>query len=102
MTHDEFLKVLLVFESFGLKNEGLEDIQLDAWFASMQDLDFEKVKKAIVVISRTKTSWFETDNPPAIIRKAVNELPKKPKVPALIRQIGDWRAKQKQLKQGGE
>lgn len=102
MTKVEMLQGLAVLKVYGLTQDITDKVLLKFWFEDLSHLPMEKYEKAVIALRKAHTTWYPSDNIPALILEQVGFLPKKPSIPAVIREIGEWRAKQKLLNQGGE
>jgi len=72
LTEKTFDLGLAMLSTSGLKIE--EQLQVQAWWNLVNDMDDELFQRAIVTLCKEKEQWWPTDNVPAMIRERIKGI----------------------------
>ena len=87
ITYDEFLEQLAALYAFGLPQK--DEWELVYWHKAIKakELTAAQVGAAVLKITQDETKFWDTDNVPAMIIKAVKEIAEDKKITAFKNQI---------------
>lgn len=67
---------MAVLKAYGLEQDLKDKLKLKLWFEDLQHLPMSQYEKAIVQLRKAHTSWYPSDNVPALILDQVAAIPK--------------------------
>ena len=74
MTKKEFSQGIAMLGSCGCPVQELDKDTLRFWFEILGQFEFIDFRKAVVELSKSKTTWFPNDNIPAILGECTREF----------------------------